>query len=981
MAFTIEEVQPVINSLSQTGYGKRMLADLPQMVDYLTGKTTTMPAVVLNWHNATLLDLCQLLTTPDAWGSKDQKVLDILTSAPVWPVIKGSFVNTVSEQIEKSASQAAWDAFIVFLKKHFSLPEIFQLVLNASRGSYDLRKDGSVKPSSFQITWLKEYLKQADANTLAAVIRANVKNTYTDDFLGLLIDAVPAEVEPYLNVNLMSGIMIQTGLILPALSYSKEKYIKYILDKIRENLAHKDRDTVVNRFTALAILHEKQPGVADELLIQTAKDYLEVYTTVEYYGWEHHYTYISTGKQYPFSALAANILLKREPAEAKERLWKVVNKTRYLPLTTLQVITGNLQQDAISFLLKSLQADVSMAGVEYHELILQLLGQFDKEKYSEQLWDLMQHKSKQVRELMSLVLSQQENAVEKSAAFLNHRNAETRQTAAAILSLIPSPEAKALLEKAVASEKNDDTRDLMLQTVSEDLYNEVTDDMLQQLVDDAANRGKLGKPLEEWLNEESLPSLYYKNGKQLHSNAVRFLLYRMSRVKTMRSDVEARLIIDHIDKEKSADFALHLIKLFIDKGTKPEHKYLLAIAALLGNDTVVDKIRITINKWIEDSRFKMAEYGVGALALQGSNKALRWVEWYSRKYRTKKANVGAAALVALEAAAEELNITPYELGDRIVPDFGFDGLFKHFEAAGENYRAFIDSNFKMAFFNDDNKKLKSLPAAADNELKEEFKAIAKEVRDVVKSQSSRLEYYVVIQRRWTVEQWQQFFLNNPVMFIYATKLLWGIYENNELKQCFYCQEDTTLMDEEDNEISLSEEASIGIVHPLQLSAEALQVWQRKFFELAIEPEFPQLNRPVYRLAPEDKHITIIRKFEDVKTEPGSIKGALDKSGWNKPIAADAGFIDSFSRDDYSGNIKAVLEVEGVHVVGFDNDMDPKLGRLYFLHTTKENKRWFSPPKDDKDERLVPLGNLPEVFYSEVMAGVNTIKIKKADDAE
>jgi len=749
-----------------------------------------------------------------------------------------------------------------------------------------------------------------------------------------------------------------------------------------EHTMDKDRYVIESRFTALLTLNEKQPEQAGEKLIQVANDYLEVYLSTAHLAWERQYNSFYNPKvRYPFSAAAADILLQKEPEAAKEKLWKIIEQTRYLHPATLQVIVEKLQQDAIPFLLKALQADASIGGIQYYEQALQMLRLFDKEKYSEQLWDLIQHKSKQVRELMSVVLSQQENALEKSAAFLNHRNAETRQTAARILSLIPSPEAKALLQRAVASEKNDDARDLMLQTVSDDLYKEVTEATLQQLIDDATERGKLGKPLEEWLNEESLPALYYKNGKQLSNNAVRFLLYRMNRVKTMRSDVEARLIIDHIDKEKSADFALDLIKLFIEKGTKPEHKYLLALSALLGDDAVVDKIRITINKWIDDSRFKMAEYGVGALALQGSNKALRLVEWYSRKYRTKKANVGAAALVALEAAAEELNITSYELGDRIVPDFGFDGLFKHFTIDGENYRAFIDSNFKLAYFNDDNKKLKSLPSAADNELKDEFKGIAKEVRDVVKSQSSRLEYYLVIQRRWTVEQWQQFFLNNPVMFIYATKLLWGVYENNVLKQCFYCQEDTTLVDEEDNEISLSEETRIGIVHPLQLSAEVLQVWQRKFFDLGVDPEFPQLNRPVYRLAPEDKQITIIRKFEGVNTEPGSIKGTLDKHGWNKPIVVDGGFIESFSRDDYSGNIRAVLEVEGVYVAGFNNDMDPKMGRLFFIDTTKEKKRWFNAPKDDKDERLVPLGNLPEVFYSEVMAGVNAIKVKKADGAE
>ena len=977
MAFTLEELQPVIKSINDTYYGSQLQADLSLIVDYLTGKTTVVPAIAANSYNYVLLDLSLLLSLPDAWDSKDQKVLDVLTSAAVWPYLKYIFVDRVSKQIEKSASQAAWDAFIVFLKKYDASDEIFRMLLYAIRGSYNFRKE--VKPSSFKITWLKEYLKRVDKNALIAGIRADTQSAYNVDFLGLLIEALPEAVEPYISKNLTSGPIINTHVILSALSYNKDKYITYLLDTIREHISHKDRDKVENRFTVLLVLNEMQPGVADELLVQTANDYLEIFISIQHKGWEHRYNLLNTGIWYPFSAMAADVLLKKEPATAKEKLWKVIEQTQYLYYSTLHVITENLQEDSIPFLLKALQADVSVGGLEHHAQVLKILNRFDKNKYSEQLWALAQHKSKQVRQLMAQALSEHENAIEKSAVLLKHKNAEARQTAARILSLIPTAEAKTLLQKAVASEKNDDARDVMLQTVSDDLYNEITEATLQQLIDDAAERGKLVKPLEEWLHEESLPALYYKNGKQLNNNAVRFLLYRMNRVKAMRSDIEARLIIDQIDKTKSADFALELIKRFIEKGTKVEYKYLLALSALLGDDIVVDKIRSTINKWIDDNRFKMAEYGVGALALQGSNKALRLVEWYSRKYRTRKASVGEAALVALETAAEELNITSYELGDRIVPDFGFDGLFKHFEVGGENYRAFVDSNFKLAFFNDDNKKLKSLPSATDNELKEEFKAIAKEVRDVVKSQSSRLEYYVVIQRRWTVDQWKQFFLNNPVMFIYATRLLWGLYENNVLKQCFYCQEDTTLVDEEDNEISLSEEASIGIVHPLQLSAEALQAWQRKFFNLSLEPVFRQLDRPVYRLAPEDKHITIIRKFEDVKTEPGSIKATLDKHGWNKPVVVDGGFVESFSRDDYSGNIKAILEVEGVHVAGFDNDMDPKLGSLYFIDTTKEKKRWFNPPADDKDERLIPLGSLPPVFYSEVIAGVKAIKVRKTGE--
>jgi hypothetical protein len=280
----------------------------------------------------------------------------------------------------------------------------------------------------------------------------------------------------------------------------------------------------------------------------------------------------------------------------------------------------------------------------------------------------------------------------------------------------------------------------------------------------------------------------------------------------------------------------------------------------------------------------------------------------------------------------------------------------------------------MAFFNDDNKRLKALPAAAGAELKEEFKAIGKEVRDVVKSQSLRLEHYLMVQRRWMADKWQQFFLNNPVMFIYATKMLWGVYDHSgQLQQCFLCQEDTTLIDVDDNELELPEGKQIGIVHPLQLPEATLQSWKQKFFDCNIDPVFPQLDRPINRLPEEEKTLRIVHRFENTNTEPGSIKSTLDRNGWRKGPAADGGMIDMFIKDDYAGRMMAVLEVEGVFAAGFDTDMDPKLGRLYFIDATKQKSRWINGPENENDERLIPLAAVPEVFYSEVVAGVSAIK--------
>jgi hypothetical protein len=977
MAFTLEQLQR-FNEYIPTAYrSPAFQSNLALVADYLTGKTNTLPTLTVTYDNYYFRDLTMLLKLPHQWDHNDQLVLDVATSAALWPNVMNWFIVQIAQQVDASGTQQDWDTLLAFLQKHVTLIEVFCFLLNSYHDLYDMEK--RISKDTIQSKWLKDYLGAADEKTVATVIKKYSKSNFNSNFLGLLIERVPAEVDAYLRSNLEDGQLFNTDAIYPALNYNREKYEAYIIERIKAHHSFiKHHDNVVNRFTVLMMLQYKHPGSVNDLLQQAANDYLTVYPSTAYKGWEQ--TINNGNERFALSAMAAKILLEADPVGAKEKLWDVIQQTKFLHRSVLDLIVGRCNEEALPFLLKALQADVSIGGAQYHTAVLELLKRFGKDKYEEALWALVQHKSKQIRQLIIQELAIAENAIEKCADLLKHKSADTRQTAAQILSVIPSPEAKEVLQKAIANEKNDDARDVMLQAVAEELYDKVTDELLAQLVEDARNRGKLEKPLEDWLHEDGLPALYYTNGKQLNNDEVRFLLYRMNRVKAMRSDVEARLIINRLDKDKSAEFGLHLIKLFIDKNTKPEYKYLLALSALLGNEAVADKIRITIDKWIEDSRFKMAEYGVGALALQGSNKALRWVELYSRKYKTKKANVGAAALAALEAAAEELNITVYELGDRIVPDFGFEGLFREFTIEGDNYRAFIDSNFKIAFFNDDNKKLKAIPASAAAELKDEFKAIAKEVKDIVKSQSSRLEHYLVVQRRWNKEQWEQFFLTNPVMFIYATKLLWGIYDNNVLKQCFYCQEDTTLMDAEDNEIAIEGEVQIGIVHPLQLSPEELKKWQRKFFDLSIEPVFLQLDRKIYPLAPEHKLVTVVRTFDGIKTEPGSIRGTLERYGWRKGPAGDAGSIDTFFKDEDVSDIMAVLGVEGVNVSGFDSDMDAQLGTLYFRKRLGRNQ-WVTQPKDDRDPILIPLGELPEIFYSEVVSAIKAIKGRTANNAQ
>ena len=314
----------------------------------------------------------------------------------------------------------------------------------------------------------------------------------------------------------------------------------------------------------------------------------------------------------------------------------------------------------------------------------------------------------------------------------------------------------------------------------------------------AQKRGKLSKPVVAWL--VNYPQLMYKKDRNvLDSTTIAFLFYRMSQAKDIRTDIEARPLLSLIDRETSIPFAKWLLDSYFQNGADVKLKWCLTLGAVLGGDTEIAFLQRTIVNFGDNKRGKMAENGVKGLALQGSQRALRTVDFFSRKYKNK--SLGKAALEAFDVAAEELGMTPYELADSVIPDFGFDGLFKEFEANKENYRAYIGNDFKLAFLDEDNKLLKALPKGTSAIVREEFKEIGKEIRDIVKSQSSRLEQYLVIQRRWSVDKWQGLFLTNPVMFVYAVRLIWGIFdEKNTLISVFRCQEDQSLTDANGNEI-------------------------------------------------------------------------------------------------------------------------------------------------------------------------------------
>ena len=611
------------------------------------------------------------------------------------------------------------------------------------------------------------------------------------------------------------------------------------------------------------------------------------------------------------------------------------------------------------------------------------------DKFRPELLGMTDDGSKAVRDTVAEVLSYTD-WYDDISALLKAKKAGRREIALTVIEKQGAEKYAEALRNAFEAEKSDKLRLRIGALIGEKNAAKelVQTDIAGQIAKLAKNSSKVG-----WVFAKPLSVVHKADGETADIDTLKALLMCYAGMPVPGTNRLAYDIAGQLNSSELAIFAQEVFGRWIDENAPAKQKWVLYFCCIHGVDKLISElVSHYIKYWSENMRGAIAAEAVRAVALNGGSYALMSVDGISRKFKNKQ--VRSAAGEALSAAAEQLGITSEELADRIVPDLGFnDRLCRVFDYGKRQFSVYIKPTLELEIFSGE-KRIKALPkpGVTDDQQTasaayEAFREMKKTLKNVVSTQKERLEYVLMCDRKWSSEGWRRLFVGNAVMHCFAIGLIWGIYADGKLIKTFRYMDDGSFTTAEEDEFTLPEDALVGLVHPLELTAEELSLWKQQLEDYEIIPAFDQLGRKVFLPRDDELREKEITRFSGAEMNSLSLIGKMTKYGWFKGQAEDAGFFYYFFRNDISGRSRnadgdvklsgscAMLTFSGASVAMYDNEGETvTIKDIIFYSPDAQPDYWDK----DKKNRLT-VSQVSPRYFSEIIMQISVLTGRLTDE--
>ncbi|MCI8416343.1 MAG: DUF4132 domain-containing protein [Lachnospiraceae bacterium] len=592
------------------------------------------------------------------------------------------------------------------------------------------------------------------------------------------------------------------------------------------------------------------------------------------------------------------------------------------------------------------------------------------DSYKELLLSCASESAKQVRELLGTVYGSHREWEPEIKVMLGSKKSKEREMALLVLKKWGVDQYREELEAALEGEKSKKLREELLSLLGKKPEAEEAPVKARGLEEQAAEILKGGKKRKvSWALEIPFAPLHKKDGALAGEDLLPAILVAYADMGIPGVSPEAAGLARELNPRELAACMGLLFGKWLETGAEAKKKWVLYAVSIHGGEEIIPGLYHQIQEWPQNSRGAMAAEAVKALALNGSSQALLLVDQISRKFKFRQ--VKNAAGEALSYAAGQLGISREELEDRIVPNLGFDERMEQvYDYGSRSFRVVLSPALSLEVFDESGKKLKNLPAPGkrDEEEKakaanEAFKQMKKQLKTVVTNQKLRLSQAISTERLWSPGKWQELFVKNPIMHQFAMGLIWGSYEEGDLKETFRYMEDGSFntVDEEEYELPAGEKTWIGLVHPIELSPETLSAWKEQLEDYEVIQPVEQLERPVYSVEEEELTQKELTRFGGMLLNGLSLSGKLQGQGWYRGSVQDAGVYSTFYRED--GPIGVELEFSGCYV-GDENEEVTVYGAKFYRAGTVARGSYVYDTVKKKD--IYALGEVSPRYFSEIV---------------
>ena len=461
----------------------------------------------------------------------------------------------------------------------------------------------------------------------------------------------------------------------------------------------------------------------------------------------------------------------------------------------------------------------------------------------------------------------------------------------------------------------------------------------------------------KFLDDVHLTKVLYNNGTLADERIFKYIIMEYMNLVEPARLKDCDMLAEILD---TTSFTNALEMLYIhwkDSNYEATKKNILIPYLIYSDDLKIDKVYPLIKEFAKGSRTVMAAFIVKCMALNGKNYALILVDGLTRKSPTAK--IKEVAIETMENAAYMLDMTADELSDRIIPNFGFSQKGERvLNYGGEARRTFtlsIDNNLELTITDNEKQKVvKSLPApnskddkAEADSVKKECSTLKKEIKTLIQNQKIRLQRVLLNGRKWTYNNFKTVFVENPIMNMFALKLIWGAYdENNNLIESFRYMEDGTFNTVDEEEYTLPENSLITLVHPSELDSNTISKWESQLLDYEIVQPIEQLDFKYEEIKEEDIKEDKIHSLDSKTIKAGVLMSLANKYDMARGEAMDGGtFCEYILKDTYL-NISVHISFDYMYF-GMDGNEDINFGDIEFCEITDGIETLINPLKVNK----------------------------------